>query len=110
MAEPSLSNLWLQEFEHRLSHCLGELHHGIKADIVHRVFDFRDMRLRDAGLLGEVALAEASFDAGRPEIAREDFAFRLAVGGAFLRADGERALPLWCFRGFAGGALMFHMA
>jgi len=104
------SNLWLQEFEDGLSYCLGELHHGIEADVVHRIFNLRDMGLRNAGLLRQFALAEARFDAGLPEIACKDFPFGLAVGCAFLNADGEGALSLRLARSFAGGALVFHLA
>ncbi len=36
---------------------IGKLNHGLDANIVHRAFNFGNMRLRNAGLLLYIALA-----------------------------------------------------
>jgi len=57
---------------------IGKLNHGLDANIVHRAFDLGNMRLRNAGLFLNIALAQACVFSGRAEVFREIFPLQLA--------------------------------
>ena len=66
-----------------------ELNHGLDADIVHRTFDFRNMRLRNARLFLNIALAQTGAFPGSAEVSREILALQLTLDypTAFLLAQ-----------------------
>ena len=49
-----------------------QLHHGVNADIVHRIFHLGNMSLRNSSLLGEIALTKTSSNPGAPKISRKN--------------------------------------
>ena len=57
---------------------IGKLNHSLDANIVHRAFDLGNMRLRDACLFLNIALAQACVFSGSAEVFCERLALQLA--------------------------------
>ena len=57
---------------------IGKLNHGLDADIVHRAFDFGNMRLRNARLFLNIALTETCIFSGGAEVSCEMLSLQLA--------------------------------
>ena len=58
---------------------IGKLNHSLDANIVHRAFDLGNMRLRDACLFLNIALAQAGVFSGSAEVFCERLALQLAL-------------------------------
>src|SRR5271166_6261429 len=58
---------------------IGKLNHSLDANIVHRAFDLGNMRLRDACLFLNTALAQACIFSGSAEVFCERLALQLAL-------------------------------
>ncbi len=71
---------------------IGKLNHSLDANIVHRAFDLGNMRLRNARLFLNIALAEASIFSGSAEISREIIALHLAFNWLVAFVVSAR----WC--------------
>ncbi len=70
--------LRLQEFVDGNVDEIGKLNHSLDADIVHRAFDLGNMRLRNASLFLNIALAETGVFSGSAEVFCEILALPLA--------------------------------
>ena len=70
--------LWLQKFVDGNVDEIGKLNHSLDANIVHRAFDLGNMRLRDACLFLNIALAQACVFSGCAEVSCETIALQLA--------------------------------
>ena len=77
---------------------IGKLNHGLDTNIVHRTFDLGNMRLGNARLFLNIALAQACVYSSGPEVLRKTLALQLAFDrfiafvmsarwGAMLRRD-----------------------
>ena len=58
---------------------IGKLNHSLDANIVHRAFDLGNMRLRNACLFLNIALAQACVFSGGAEVFCEILALQLAL-------------------------------
>ena len=58
---------------------IGKLNHGLDANIVHRAFDLGNMRLRNARLILNIALAQACVFSGSAKVFREIIPLQLAL-------------------------------
>ena len=72
--------LRLQEFVDGNVDEIGKLNHSLNADIVHRTFDLGNMRLRNACLFLNIALAQACIFSGGAKVFREIIPLQLAFG------------------------------
>ena len=88
--------LRLQEFVDGNVDEIGKLNHGLDANIVHRAFDLGNMRLRNARLFLNIALAETSIFSGGAEVSCEMLALQLAFDRLIIFVIAARWRLIFC--------------